>query len=112
MKGDFELKGKTKTLRDLKRSLDWWKRATLFGKLQVQVSGLVNVANGLTKDTDTGNNLHYLLEYNRLAVSTKREDEDRQYRMDIGKQYLLNENKLLGANKQDVLAKIEQKRIF
>ena len=36
------------------------------------VSGLVNVANGLTKDTDAGNNIHYLLAYNRLAVSTKR----------------------------------------
>ena len=76
------------------------------------VSGLVNVANGLTKDTDTGNNIHYLLEYNRLAVSTKREDEDRQYRMDVGKQYLLNENKLLGANKQDVLAKVEKNAFF
>ena len=69
------------------------------------VSGLANVANGLTKDTDTGNNIHYLLAYNRLAVSTKKEDEDMQYRMDIGKQYLLNENKLLGASKQDRLAK-------
>ena len=70
------------------------------------ISGLFNVANGLTKDSDTGNNIHYLLAYNKLAVSTKKEDEDRQYRMDIGKQYLLSEKKLLGASKQDKLATI------
>ena len=42
----FEIKGKIKTTRDLKRSLNWWKRATLQGKLQVQVHNWIGQPQG------------------------------------------------------------------
>ena len=75
------------------------------------ISGVINLANGLTK-SETGNDLHWLLQYNKLVVSTKKEEDKKMFATHLDKQYIMADNKTIGQKSREATMLKKRQKIY